>query len=309
MRLNQFLLIFTPLAGVGILAGALHLPRIFSDSQIEREAILVRPDRLPGLHLGLKGSLAGLLWLRHLNYFGARVLKRSLTQESYLWMCENLEGIIRLEPQFSDPPLFASDVLAFFGERVTEAHRLLLLALTGQSLEWQIYFRLGVIYMKWYGDFVGAAEWWRFATLSPSSPLWLPNLVHLTLLRFSGEVEEGMLEVIAERPLTPELREEWERIRTFLRALKEWNSDLRLFRTKRGRDPEELSELIEAGIWKEIPLDPWGGAVRLSPDKKKIIGSDRIPVFFKERPFLPIPAELRSGDILKELRLSFPRLG
>lgn len=296
---------FSPLYLAGVLAiWITHKPLVqfFSAQTLEEEAILVRPDRIPGVHLGLRGSLSGLLWLRHLNYFGARVLKRSLGENAYTWLTQNLEAIIRLEPMFSDPPLFASDVLAFFGDRVTDAHRLLLFALTGQSLEWQIYFRLGVIYMRWYGDFPGAAEWWKFATLSPRSPPWLPNLVQLTLLRFTGEVEEGVLSVLSQRALTAELKEEWKVIQRFAIELKQWNRDLELFHRRYGRAPRDLEELVSAGIWKEIPIDPWGGRVRLSSDGRRILGSERVPVFFKERPFIPIPPELQSGAVLRELR-------
>lgn len=272
------------------------------EEPLEEETLLLRPDRLPGIHLGLKGSLAGILWLRHINYFGSRVMKRSLTQETYRWLAENLEGIIRLEPQFSDPPLFASDVLAFFGDRVSEAHRLLLLGLTGQSLSWQIYFRLGVIYMRWYGDYPGAGEWWKFAALSPHSPFWLPGLVQLTLLRYTGEVEEGIVAVMERRFPVPELEEEWKLIRRFVEELKVWNQDLKRFRERYHRPPRDLTELVEAGIWEEVPRDPWGGEIRLSRDGERLVGSERVPVFFRERERIPIPPELRSGAFLRELR-------
>lgn len=293
----------SPLLLFGSFLVVLFLPSLREGRrEVEEDSVVMRIHEIPGVHLGFKGPLAGVLWLRTINYFGKHFLQKTLTQERYSLLSRHIEEIVRLDPSVEDPPLFAHDVLVTYGDQVTEVHKILLFALTGSSLNYKLYFRLGYLYASRYRDPVSASLLWEVASYLPSAPLWLRNLVRLAYLRYPMEVHPYFFDLSKEDLPFEFLKEEWDKIRLFFLLKKKMEEMIGRFFKSFGRYPESLEELVEKGFLSGIPRDPWGGQVELSPDGKTVLLSEKAPIYFHrvfQEKGIPLPKELRSGEVLR----------
>ncbi|RMF18780.1 MAG: hypothetical protein D6761_01815, partial [Candidatus Dadabacteria bacterium] len=225
-------------------------------ADLEAEAVFVDPTRVPGLHLGAPGAVAALLWMHTIEQFGAWYAADRLDEDAYHKLARQVEAIATLDPMMRQTYLFSGAVLLPLGGTVYETHRTFLRALTGQSGNWELYFYIGSMYYEAYGDLDKTGRWWLLASALPGSPDYLANLAEFLVLRESGDAPAELEQVIDTlRELPPELQEERTQLAAYHRARQRWERDLRVFEQHFGRPPRTVTEVVDAGIWRTVPID------------------------------------------------------
>ncbi len=261
------------------------------------QIFVLAPDKYPGLDLGVPGMVAGLLWLRTISSYGAHFVNRTLQPSDYDLYGEQVLSIARLDPMQVQAPIFAGSVLAMFGDRIHQAHRILLTSLQGQTGYWELYFWIGYLYLKFYGQADKAADWFSFAGFFPDSPDYLLNLAALIQMDRHGTIDPVMDLMGASEFVAPELRREWQLMQIFQQQKLRLEEQVRSFQTSFGTWPESVTEMVDRGYWSGVPRDPWGGHVRLAADHRTLLPSKKLPIFLpKSGDFLP-PPDLESGRI------------
>lgn len=259
-------------------------------------------DRLPGAHLGVPGMVGGLMWISVVNDFGAWWLRRNLEAQKYMHLARRVRQVARYEPFYMDPVLFSADVLAGYGERVTAAHEILLYGLSGRVRRGEIWFRLGYLAHRYYGNPEQAAGWWALGASLPEAPPYLSSLAQLIHLTRRGETHPAIDEIAIESVQAPEVRADLRMARRFAEQRRHLLQDLQAFEARFGRPPEGVAEMVRRGYWPGPPLDPWQGEVRLTKDRRDVRPSDRVPLFLREYEPVPMADPLRRGDVLRDWR-------
>lgn len=261
---------------------------------------IIDPTSIPGLHLGVPGLLAGLLYLRTNAHAGVLIYPENRSDQAFAWLAQHLQIVAKLENRLLHPAEDALGYLIYMSERPHDAHRVLLRTLLGQTGEWRQYFWIGYLYYALYNRADKTIGWWRLASLLPGSPEYLPNLVQLVRLQDGGTLDPLLLEIQRNQIRDPVLQREFDQMLEFERKARVLNRDLIEFHQRYGRPATDPQELVVAGIWPRIPTDPWGGAVAIDAQGQRVLASDQAPVYLQPHgTFTPDPA-IESGAFLRD---------
>lgn len=267
----------------------------------DRLGVQLDVTAVPGLHLGVPGLVAGVMWLRVVNDFGEWWHRSLLDRARDDYLNTAIGRILRLEPEMLDPALFVADVLASRGGQVEGAYTALLHGLSGQTGRWELYFRLGYLAYRHFGLPNLAADWWLLTGQLPGRPDYLPVLAQMIRLHRTGNLDAILGEISVATVRDPVLRQEVGEAEAFRALAKRLAPDLALFASRMGRPATHPTALVAAGIWSAVPRDPWGSEIRLGPDG--VLPGSRLPIHLRVWPdqVTAPPAVLR-GDALRGWR-------
>lgn len=267
------------LIGVAGAWGGLQRIELPDDVRENRVGLLLDLEGLPGSDLGVPGLVAGLLWLRMINDFGLWHLGGQLDRARDDYLTASARRILRLEPEMLDPALFAADVLAARGGQAEPTYEVLLHALAGQSGRWEVYFRLGFVAYRYFGMAPLASEWWSLTGLMPGRPDYLPVLGAMIRLQRTGGIDEALGELAVAAVRQPELQREVAEVEAFRSLVRRLTPDLERYRERTGAPATAAEDLVAAGIWSAVPVDPWGSVIRIGPEG--ILPGERLPLYLK----------------------------
>lgn len=263
----------------------------------DRLGVQLDVTAVPGLHLGVPGLMAGVMWLRVVNDYGEWWRLNLIDRRRDDQLNTAVGRILRLEPEMLDPALFVADVLASRGGQAEPAYTALLHAVAGQTGRWELYFRLGYLAYRHFGLPGLAAEWWVLTGQMPGRPDYLPVLAQMIRLQRSGGLDEMLGELSVAAVRDPVLRQEVAEVETFRAMAARLAPDLTAYAARAGRPATDVAELVSAGIWKAVPLDPWGSPVQLG--EGRVLPGRRLPLHLRVWPDQtpPSPA-VRRGEAL-----------
>jgi tetratricopeptide (TPR) repeat protein len=243
----------------------LAIPRV----TVEREALrrsegvvtLLPSSLYRVVGLEFKGLLADSLFSRTISFYGGKVIREErLTGEEWEWLYRSVDAATDLDPCFYDPYLFGAMTLTWEANRVDLANALLEKALSCRQWDWTIPFYLGFNHFYFLQDNQKAAAYLMQASERPGGGGVLAQLA-TRLLYQEKETENAIIflrEIIR--------KTEDERTRTIyqlrldaLEKILSLERSVKTYRERFGSLPADLAELVQAGIIREIPLDPYGG--------------------------------------------------
>lgn len=255
------------LMGALLLAGLVSLAR-YSNRELHRDhggaAAEEPPVYLPDIRflrlasLGYDNVLADVLWFRTINYFGAHFRGNRL----YPWLARMCDLVTDMDPRAEHVYRFAGFILPWEAQLPDEGIRLLEKGVRQFPDSWQLNFYLGFSKFYFRDDLEGALPYMRKAAELPGAHAYVTRLAAMmytqkygtdTAREFLVELRDsggagGMEGVIDERLKDIELTEHARLLETGVAR----------YRERFGKDPSDLTALVDSGVIERIPDEPFG---------------------------------------------------
>jgi hypothetical protein len=240
----------------------------------ERRAAFTAPDelvylpdaqRLRPLALGYDNVLADLVWFRTIDYFGAHYA----SDRAYPWLEAMCHLVTDLDPRAKHVYRFAALILPWETHDPDAAIRLLKKGTRALPDAWMLYYHLGVLHYLFKADYDAAAAYLTRGAQKPGAPGFVARFAAILQTKRQGpQTTIAILEQMRAQATTTEAREVIER--SLRDAQAAW--DMRVleetvakYRTRAGRLPGSLEELVTAGLLRTVPPDRHGGVYELDP--------------------------------------------
>lgn len=237
------------------------------------------PDRLMYLpegrvlrlaSLGHRNTMADLVWLRTIQYYGEQKLSGRNYQEA-----ERLFQVIYdLDDSFKGATRFGALVLSQDAGNPEGALKLLERAQADHPEDWEYVFDAAFVHQTIRRDYEAAGEAYRRASEMEGAPEVAARLAGLSFARLGDrsasrevwwsileEADNELMRRVAERNLDNlDLEDAQDRL----------TEAVRRFREERGRLPTDWSELLQGRILDAIPEEPFGGVYHLDTETAEV---------------------------------------
>jgi len=227
--------------------------------QFESQLYLPTGKFIKSAVLGFNELAADILYIKAIGYFGGHYL----SDKKYKWFYHILNVTTTLSPHFKDPYEFGAIALAVETGEVENSNKLLKKGITNNPNYWRFPFYLGFNYFFYLGDYQSAAFFMERASKLPGSPPYTLSLAS-RLYAEAGRPEyaiEFLTKVYNEtedRMIKNEIRI---RIKDLIveRDLKFLEEAIMKYTQVYNRNPSSLRDLVNSGIIKNIPEEPFTG--------------------------------------------------
>jgi hypothetical protein len=224
------------------------------------------------ISLRYEHALANVLWFRTINYFG----KHYRDDRTYPWLAEMCDRVTDLDPRGLHVYRFGGVILPWEANRIDEGIALLEKGARNMPDSWEIHYMLGFSHYFFRDDLAAASRELRAAIAQPNAPTFLLNLLTVIDTAERGpQSAVAFLEATVERAETPEVREAIrEQIAGLILTsdLETLQSAVNRFRSRLGRLPESLFELVVYGFVPFLPPEPRGGFL-LHPETGEVMSA------------------------------------
>jgi len=239
-----------------LMLSAIVVLQIFSDREkakaIYSEPIVLKSDMIRLTDFGLHNAVADLLWLASIQYFGGW---ESRTNEK---MSEYLFNATELDPQFSYP--YAFGVLILPG--INQTDKALELGQKGVDLklsDWRIPYYMATTYYITKDDATNAAKYFDIAANTKGAP---DNIAHIAA-RFGSNTSKRAQTIqiwqgIYETTNDEVVKERAKNYIIHLQIMDILDQAISIYFDQNKKYPENISDLVQAKIINQVPLDPFG---------------------------------------------------
>jgi tetratricopeptide (TPR) repeat protein len=248
--------------------GALQIPLTHwsnSKPKLQKLTYLPSGDYLRMASLGYRELAADLLWLQAIQVMG----ERKLSEEAGHWLYQAVDRITTLDPKFVRAYEAGSHALCILVVLPEQSNRLLEKGMRHNPQEWKLPFLLGMNYYFELADDEKAAEVMALASRLPGAP---ESLVRLAAKLFvSAKSPQQAVELLAkvyEETSDENVRKMLEiRLKESIveRDLQILEQAISRFQANHSRRPERLENLVEPGMLRELPMEPFGGRYLYEP--------------------------------------------
>ncbi|HEY1470988.1 MAG TPA: hypothetical protein VGF61_18255 [Candidatus Acidoferrum sp.] len=260
------------------LAGVWKLQRKIDAEQqamhLDRDDLGLRSGNLvKGLSLEYAPLMGAIYWTRAVQYFGAKHQMHDRNLE-LLWPL--LDITTTLDPHllvaYRFGAIFLSDAPPRGAGQPDLAVRLLERGLKENPEYWRFYQDLGDVYYFEKKDNANASEAFRKGSTYPGAPIWMK--VMAAKIAEEGESLETsyfLWKQVYDTATDQQIKKNAETHLKLVRAQMDMREINRLaadYERRAGRRATHLSELVQAGLLKGIPLDPEGYPYVLGQDGK-----------------------------------------
>jgi len=225
-----------------------------------------------------KGIVSDLLFIKALIFMGSTYERKEETlmkPEKWQWFARVLAASTDLDPYFVDPYLLANAHMTWEGGMIRETNTLLEKGTQYRDWDWMLPFFAGFNNFFFLHDNAKAAELLMTASQRPGPSEQLVSLA--VKLAYKEKMTENailFLEAIEKKTDDERLKKEYETRVRALQARLLLERSVSAYKDKFKRSPDSLQRMIEKGIIKEIPRDPYGGKFSIAPDGQIICSSD-----------------------------------
>jgi hypothetical protein len=258
-------------ATLGMLATLTAMAGIRLDRMPVRQAatteLVYLPDArlLRPLVLGYDNVLANLVWFRAISYFG----EHYQGDHVYPWLARMCDLVTDLDPRAEHVYRFGGLVLPWDAGEVDEGIRLLEKGIRVFPESWTLRYYVGIVRYLFRQDVAGAAADLRKAAALPDAPPLVARFAALLETRQHGpEMTIAVLEQMRAQATSAETRAVLERSIQDARVawdLQRLSALVQVQRERTGRLPTQLTELVDAGLLRGVPPDPYGGTYEIDP--------------------------------------------
>ncbi len=228
-------------------------------------AYLPKGEYLRVAVLGYRQMAADLIWLKAVQHFG----ERKQTTEGYLWAYHAVDVLTEVDPKFSFAYQAAGIVLGVWANLPRESIALLTKGMRHNPEVWQLPFYVGYDYFYEVHDPVQAAKYLRIASELPGAPAYLPKLAaRMTVEAGDPDAALEFLQRLYQQLQDERLRESLvQRMKEVVaeRDIRFLEEGVRRYKSRYGKRPANLNDLVTKGIIQQIPEEPLGGVYELKP--------------------------------------------
>ena len=211
------------------------------------------------LSLGFYASLADLVWLRFIQYYG----EHRLTDARFDLMYHILDILTTLDPNFTYAYTLGALMLATDAKRPDLAEKLLKRGMAAYPDQWRIPFFYGFINYVFLRDYKVAEAYFRLSAQRPNAPDITWRWAGYILFKRLGDLKTALalwLELCnnSKNPEEKAIAKMYIKEITMLLDIEFLNNKIKDFKNKLGRPPLDLSELVVYGMVDSIPNEPHG---------------------------------------------------
>jgi len=225
-----------------------------------------------------KGIVSDLLFIKALVFWGSTYERKEqprMKSDEWQWFDKNLTVSTDLDPYFVDPYYLANAHMTWEAGMIRETNELLEKGTQYRDWDWNLPFFAGFNNFFFLHDNAKAAELLATAAQRPGPSEQLLSLA--SRLAYKEKKTENailFLEAVAKKTENERLKKDYETRVRALQARLFLERSVSAYKERFGKAPVSLQRLIEKGIMKEIPQDPYGGIFSISPDGEIICTSD-----------------------------------
>lgn len=294
------------LAGVMVasLAGSIlllrHIDHLREGATLEETLYLPSARALKGLSLGYTGLMADIYWTRVVQYFGSHHAAHS---QQYKLLAPLLDITTTLDPHLIVAYRFGSTFLA---QKPPEgagdpqkAVEFIERGIRENPDTWQLYFELGFLkYMELHDPAGAAAAFERGANIPHAHPFL--RVLAAAMAQHAGERQTARALWMTTYQTTDD-RMIKENAVKHLRALDVDDEVAQLqqmvddFARRTGSRPQSMTELVQAGYLRELPVDPAGHPFKIVNGRVEVADPDALPFITEGLPAGEKPAFLQFG--------------
>lgn len=227
-----------------------------------------------------KGIVSDLLFIKAMVFMGStyeRTAEPRIKSEEWQWLDKVLTASTDLDPYFFDPYFLANAHMTWEGGMIRETNILLEKGTRYRDWDWMLPFYAGFNSFFFLHDNTKAAEFLVTASQRPGPSEQLLSLA--SRLAYKEKKTENallFLEAVAKKTEDERLKKGYgTRIRA-LQARLLLEKAVSAYKEKFNRPPGSLQRMIEKGILKEIPRDPYGGKFSIGTDGEITCTSDNL---------------------------------
>ena len=263
---------------VGLFAGsvlALRQIQLLRGNQATMEDVLYLPSgkTIKRMSLGYSGLLADIYWTRAVQYFGAAHMRRA---EHYDLLYPLLDITTDLDPQlivaYEYGSVFLSQNPPEGAGEPDKAVALVQKGIRENPTYWRLYFTLGFIQFQDRHDYRAAQEAFEKGSQIHGAMPWM-KVMAARMAEKADDIETAMAlwNGVYENTVDKDVK------KTALGHLQSLQADagimelerrVQFYRERTGSLPTGWPELIRAGLFRGIPLDPTGDPYKLLPNGK-----------------------------------------
>ena len=222
--------------------------------------------------LSFEAVLADLYWIRAVQHYGRTRLSGGGARD-YALLHPLLDVATTLDPRFDAVyrlgAVFLAEPPPGGAGRPDLAVALLQKGLASAPDRWQYLQDIGFVHYWWLRDLEESARWFQRAADIPGAPWWLRFLAGTTMAEGGDRAgARALWRLVYDAAGDPWMRGEAARRLTQLEALDALGRHQRTvdsFRERTGRPPGSWQDLLAAGDLSEVPVDPTGTALELTP--------------------------------------------
>jgi hypothetical protein len=206
-----------------------------------------------------------------LFYFGSLYEKNSnkiVAKPEYFNMFKTMEKAVKLDPYNMDAYYFTQAAFTWELNRALDVNRILAYGMKYRTWDYQLPFYAGFNAAYFLHNYNDAARYMKKAAELSGTPLF--TTLAARYFYEAGQTELGILflENMAKGAQDKKVKQVYEVRKQALQAVNLLNGAVAKFVAEKNRLPEDINELLSAGILEKIPTDPYGGRFYLEPGGK-----------------------------------------
>lgn len=211
------------------------------------------------LSVGFYVPLADLVWLRFIQYYG----EHRMTDTRFDLMYHILDILTTLDPYFVHAYTLGALMLTHDAQRPDQAMKLLKKGMQADYNEWRIPFIYGFIQYVFLRDYKTALAYLGISSQKPDAtdmPKRWAGYIALKRLRDTKTALALWLDLYnnAKNPEERRIAKMYIQETRMLLDIEFLNNKIEEFKTKFGRVPYHLNELVISGLIDSIPAEPHG---------------------------------------------------
>ena len=279
-------------AGLALIIGMLSLQAQLdrqreATPKLQRFMYLPHGEYLRIASLGYEQVAADLLWVQAIQAMG----ERKVSEEAGHWIYHALDVITTLDPRFVRVYAAGGIALTTLVRHIEESNRILEKGMRHNPEVWQLPFYLGFnCYFELHDD-QKAAEYIAHAAKLPDAPPFLAPLAARLYVsaRTPQEAIDFLVQVHAQATDENVKRALEQRLKEVVveRDLILLEEAISRYRVLHKRAPERLEDLVQPGLLRELPREPFGGRYLYDPQTQSVRSSEmkeRLRVYGRKRP-------------------------
>ncbi len=213
--------------------------------------------------LDYDGVASDYLFLEALVFMGSTFERKErprVKDWEWKWLYNVLDASAVLDPYFRDPYYFANANLAWEGGLINETNALLERGTRFRSWDHLLPFFMGFNYFYFLQDYEKASDALMTASERPdASPLYASLAAKLAYKTKRTETAISFLELMVKKTNDELMRAEYQNRLQVLQGVVSLEQGVQEYRARYGRTPRTVQALLQKGIIRELPPDPFGG--------------------------------------------------
>ncbi len=188
-------------------------------------------------------------------------------EREWRWLYDILKASTDLDPYFLDPYYFGNAHLTWDAGLIRETNDLLEKGSRYREWDWMLPFFIGFNHFYFLQENARASEYLMEASRKPGASPFLAKLA--ARLAYEGRKTENaiiFLKAILRETEDEAIRKEYEKRLRALEGILFLERAVTVYRERFGKEPVKIKELVEKGIIRRVPEDPYGGEFYIDTD-------------------------------------------